>query len=76
MFTIRSTNNHPLLTGKIVLAHLKETMLYYKLLDVVKIEGDLLKAATASKAAKLETLYKKLVYARLVLSRAEAEKMK
>jgi len=24
------TNNHPLLTGKIVLAHLKETLDYYK----------------------------------------------
>lgn len=69
------TNNHPLLTGKIVLAHLKETMLYYKLLDVAEIEGDLLKAAAAGNAAKLEALYKKLVNARLVLSRAEAEKL-
>ena len=70
------TNNHPLLTGKIVLAHLKETMLYYKLLDVAEIEGDLIKATAAGKAAKLETLYRKLVDARLVLSRAEAEKLK
>ena len=28
------TNNHPLLTGKIVLAHLKETMDYYERLEV------------------------------------------
>lgn len=70
------TNNHPLLTGKIVLAHLKETMLYYKLLEVAEIEGDLLKAAAAGNAAKLEALYKKLVNARLTLSRAEAEKLR
>jgi hypothetical protein len=69
------TNNHPLLTGKIVLAHLKETMLYYKLLEVAEIEGDLLKAAAAGNSAKLEVLYKKLVNARVVLSRAEAEKL-
>ena len=70
------TNNHPLLTGKIVIAHLKETMLYYKLLDVAEIEGDLLKATAAGKADKLETLYRKLVDARLALCRAEAEKLK
>ena len=38
------TNNHPILTGKIVIAHLKETMDYYERLDVAEIEGDLLKA--------------------------------
>ena len=38
------TNNHPILTGKIVLAHLKETMDYYERIDVAEIEGDLLKA--------------------------------
>jgi hypothetical protein len=41
------TNNHPLLTGKIVLAHLKETMDYYKRLEVAELEGDLLKAIIA-----------------------------
>ena len=38
------TNNHPVLTGKIVLAHLKESMDYYKRIDVAEIEGDLLAA--------------------------------
>ena len=38
------TNNHPILTGKIVLAHLKETMDYYRRIDVAEMEGDLLKA--------------------------------
>ena len=32
------TNNHPILTGKIVLAHLKETMDYYQRLDVAELE--------------------------------------
>ncbi|MGB6012092.1 MAG: DUF5661 family protein, partial [Desulfobacterales bacterium] len=38
------TNNHPILTGKIVIAHLKETMDYYERIDVAEMEGDLLKA--------------------------------
>ena len=38
------TNNHPILTGKIVLAHFKETLDYYQRLEVAEIEGDLLKA--------------------------------
>lgn len=33
------TNNHPILTGKIVLAHLKETLDYYVRLRVAEIEG-------------------------------------
>jgi hypothetical protein len=37
------TNNHPILTGKIVIAHLKETMDYYERIDVAEMEGDLLK---------------------------------
>ena len=28
------TNNHPLITGKIVLAHMKDSLDYYKLLEV------------------------------------------
>ncbi len=36
------TNNHPIITGMIVLAHLKESLDYYKLLDVAEAEGDLL----------------------------------
>ena len=31
------TNNHPILTGKIVLAHLKESSYYYKLLEVAEL---------------------------------------
>ena len=38
------TNNHPILTAKIVLAHLKETLDYYSRLEVAELEGDILKA--------------------------------
>ena len=69
------TNNHPLLTGKIVLAHLKETMDYYERLEVAELEGDLLKAAVAKNAAKVESLYRKLLAAKLDLARVESEKL-
>jgi len=65
------TNNHPILTGKIVLAHLKESLDYYKRLDVAEIEGDLLKAAAAGNAEKLMAKYRKLVVARRVLGETE-----
>src|SRR4030067_3628862 len=55
------TNNHPVLTGKIVIAHLKESMDYYKRLEVAELEGDLLKALIAKKPAKIELKLKKLV---------------
>lgn len=67
------TNNHPILTGKIVIAHFKETLDYYQRLDVAELEGDLLKAALAGKAQKVEALYKKLIKAKLALSKVEAQ---
>ena len=66
------TNNHPLLTGKIVLAHLKESLLYYKRLVVVELEGDLLKATKAGDAQSMLSLYDRVVRARHALSQAEA----
>ena len=66
------TNNHPLLTGKIVIAHMKESLDYYKYLEVAEIEGDLLKAIVAKNPAKVEALYRKLIEAKRVLSEAEA----
>jgi hypothetical protein len=65
------TNNHPVLTGKIVLAHLKESLLYYKRLVVVELEGDLLKATKARDADKIRSLYERIVAARLALNQAE-----
>jgi hypothetical protein len=67
------TNNHPLLTGKIVLAHFKESLDYYKRLEVAEIEGDLLKALVTGKTNKLEALYRKLLQARSELNQSEMQ---
>lgn len=69
------TNNHPILTGRIVLAHLKESLDYYKRLEVAEIEGDLLKAVVSKNPAKVEALYRKLVNAKLILSQEESSKL-
>ena len=65
------TNNHPILTGKIVLAHLKEMLDYYIRLEVAEIEGDMLKASRSGNEKKLAAYYKKLVAARAELAQAE-----
>jgi hypothetical protein len=65
------TNNHPLLTGKIVLAHLKESLDYYPRLEVAELEGDLLKAILSGDQAKLSSKYQKLLEARFQLSQQE-----
>jgi hypothetical protein len=69
------TNNHPILTGKIVLAHLKETMDYYQRLDVAELEGDLLKAMAAKDLNKAADKYGKLLKAKLALAEAEAREV-
>jgi hypothetical protein len=65
------TNNHPVLTGKIVMAHFKESLDYYQRLDVAEIEGDMAKAAASGDAAKLLAKYRKLVKAKLELAEIE-----
>jgi len=70
------TNNHPLLTGMIVLAHLKESLEYYLRLDVAEIEGDVLKAIVAKAPEKLQAKYEKLTAARRALAEAEAEALR
>ncbi len=65
------TNNHPILTGKIVLAHFKESLDYYQRLEVAEIEGDLLKAVVSKNYEKVAVLYEKLVKAKLELSQVE-----
>lgn len=69
------TNNHPLITGKIVLAHMKESLDYYKLLEVAELEGDLLKAVITGKINKIKTVYKKLADAKIALHRAELKQV-
>jgi hypothetical protein len=69
------TNNHPLLTGLIVLAHFKESLDYYKLLEVAELEGDLLKAVVRGDSAKIKAYYKKLAMARIALRKAELTRL-
>jgi len=69
------TQNHPLLTGMIVLAHLKEMLDYYERLTVAELEGDLLKAAASGDAAALLSKYQKLVAARAGLHAREQTKL-
>lgn len=70
------TNNHPVLTGMIVLAHMKEALDYYQRLDVAEIEGDMAKAAADGNADKLLAKYKKLVIAKKAVADAEARLVK
>jgi hypothetical protein len=69
------TNNHPILTGLIVLAHLKESLDYYKLLEVAELEGDLVKAVAAGNAAKIKNYYQRLAKARIELAQAELKRL-
>ena len=64
------TNNHPILTGRIVIAHLKETMDYYRRIDVAEMEGDLLQAILSKDIEKIESKYKKLIETRIALNKA------
>ncbi len=70
------TNNHPLLTGKIVLAHLKEMLDYYIRLEVAELEGDVLKALNAANKDKLVDKYSKLLQAKYDLSKKEISQAK
>ena len=69
------TNNHPILTGMIVLAHLNETLDYYKRIDVAEIEGDLLQAILQQDAAKVKKKYAKLAEAQQRLHSAIQEQL-
>ena len=70
------TNNHPMLTGKIVIAHLKETMDYYERIDVAEMEGDLLKAILSRNIEKIESKYKKLIESQSLLNQSVADQLK
>lgn len=65
------TNNHPLVTGKIVLAHLKEMLDYYVRLNLAELEGDMFKALVRGDAADVAASYEKVLAAREELSRWE-----
>lgn len=69
------TNNHPVLTGKIVLAHLKESLYYYKLLVVAELEGDLLEAIMSDDFSRVKNLYIRLADAKMVLNQAGMDRL-
>jgi hypothetical protein len=70
------TNNHPVLTAKIVMAHFMETLDYYRLLDVAELEGDLLKALASKNVDKARTKYKKLAEAKIDVASSELSRLK
>ena len=70
------TNNHPILTGMIVLAHMKEMFDYYERLDVAEVEGDLLKAVLSRNLNKIETKYQKLIKAQAALNKVVSSQLK
>ena len=70
------TNNHPILTGKIVMAHFMEMLDYYKRLQVAEAEGDILKAVVAKNMQKIQKYYKKLAGARMELGKTETKQLK
>lgn len=69
------TNNHPVLTGLIVLAHFKESLDYYRLLEVAELEGDLLKAVVRGDSGKIKAYYRKLAKARIALRQTELSRL-
>ncbi len=73
--TYNVTNNHPILTGKIVLAHFMESLDYYRRLEVAELEGDLFKAITAKNAAKIKSYSKRLAKAKIELASYEHKKL-
>jgi hypothetical protein len=70
------TNNHPIITGMIVLAHMKESLDYYRLLEVAELEGDLVKAVAAGNAKKIKSYYTRLALAKIALAKAEIAQVK
>jgi hypothetical protein len=67
------TNNHPILTGKIVLAHLKETLDYYIRLRVSEMEGDMHKALNDKNSEKLMQKYRLWLSAKADLANRERD---
>jgi len=70
------TNNHPILTGMIVLAHMKEALDYYERLDVAEVEGDLLKAVLSGNLNKIKTKYRNLIKAQASLNKVVSSQLK
>lgn len=65
------TNNHPVLTGLIVLAHLKEMLDYYDRLQVAELEGDMVAALVGEDATAGARVHARLIAARARLAAKE-----
>ncbi len=71
------TNNHPLLTGMVVMAHLAEDSLYYARLWVMETEGELLQAELARKPFKeIQETLTRLATAQMRLQARIQEKLR
>ncbi|KKM91993.1 hypothetical protein LCGC14_1222890 [marine sediment metagenome] len=70
------TNNHPMLTGKIVLAHFMEMLDYYQRLEKAELEGDLLKALQKKDMTKARNYFKRIAKAKEELSVSEGRSLK
>ena len=66
------TNNHPVLTGRIVLAHLKEGLDYYLRLECMELEMELDNAIVKQDAQESATVRSKLAQCRSKLEAAIA----
>jgi hypothetical protein len=60
----------------IVIAHFEESIDYYQRLEVVELEGDLMKALANKNPAKLSLLYDKLIKTKLSLRKSEVDLIK
>ena len=69
------TNNHPVITGKIVLAHMIESLGYYRRLEVAELEGDLHKSIVSGNSAKAKNYYKRIIKAKIELAEAEGKEL-
>jgi len=70
------SNNHPILTGMVVMAHFMEMLDYYYRLEKAELEGDLLKAVKKGDAKKALNYMKRLVAASKELAGSEAKTLK
>lgn len=70
------TNNHPLLTGMIVMAHFMEMLDYYGRLEVAELEGDLMKAIQRKDMTKAAKYYRRLAKAKEELAVSEQKALK
>ncbi len=59
----------------IVRADRRESLDYYKRIEVAEIEGDLLAAVLSKNLAKIESKYKRLIEAQKILNHSVAEQL-